>query len=216
VKDEANMPETKKITRPTQYASCNDFRQVFDEEMNGLYQLAFLLTADHETAEKCFVSGLDDVVKGNPVFKEWTRSWARRAVILNAVRVINPQPTGGNGRGRSSSDPARSNSVNNNGNRPEPVQQAETAAVLELEAFERFVYVITVLERYSDQECSVLLGCTRRDVVAARTRALQKIGSAMEIHYQQLPGASAENPAVRERRSSALQLLITSPLATSA
>jgi hypothetical protein len=216
VKDEANMPATKKITRPTPYASCNDFRQVFDEEMNSFYQLAFLLTADHETAEKCFVSGLDDVVKGNPVFKEWTRSWARRAVILNAVRVINPRPADGNGCGRSSSDPARSNPVNNNGNRPEPVQQAEIAAVLELEAFERFVYVITVLERYSDQECSVLLGCTRRDVVAARTRALQQIGSAMENHYQQVPSASAENPAVRDRRSSALRLLITPPLATSA
>ena len=96
------------------------------------------------------------------------------------------------------------------------MQQAEIGAVLELEAFERFVYVITVLERYSDQECSVLLGCTRRDVVAARTRALQQIGSAMENHYQQVPSASAENPAVRDRRSSALRLLITPPLATSA
>src|SRR5580700_6760694 len=141
------MPATKKITRPTPYASCNDFRQVFDEEMNSFYQLAFLLTADHETAEKCFVSGLDDVVKGNPVFKEWARSWARRAVILNAVRVINPRTADGNSRGRFSlsSDSARSNSVANNGKTLPAGQQAEIAAVLELDAFERFVYVITVL-----------------------------------------------------------------------
>jgi hypothetical protein len=200
------MPETKRITRPTPYASCTDFRQVFDEDMNSLYQLAFLLTANPKKAEQCFVSGLDDVVKGNPVFKEWARSWARRAVILNAVRVIDPRPVDGNGRGRSSSDPARL----------QLVQQAEIAAVLELDAFERFVYVMTVLERYSDQECSVLLGCTRRDVVAARTCALQQIGSAMEIHYQQRPSTSAENPVVRDRRSSALQLLITPPLVTTA
>jgi hypothetical protein len=210
VKDEANMPEAKKIMRPMPYASCADFRQVFDEDMNQLYQLAFLLTADHEKAEQCFVSGLNDVVKGNPVFKEWARSWARRAVILNAVRAINPRPRDGNGRGRSSPGP-----IDNHPKALPAGQPLEIAAVLELGAFERFVHVITVCERHSDQECAVLLGCTRRDVVAARTRAFQQIGSAMEIHYQQLPTASGENPVLRERSSSALQLLVTPRLATS-
>jgi hypothetical protein len=210
VKDEANMPEAKKIMRPMPYASCADFRQVFDEDMNQLYQLAFLLTADHEKAEQCFVSGLNVVVKGNPVFKEWARSWARRAVILNAVRAINPRPRDGNGRGRSSPGP-----IDNHPKALPAGQPLEIAAVLELGAFERFVHVITVCERHSDQECAVLLGCTRRDVVAARTRAFQQIGSAMEIHYQQLPTASGENPVLRERSSSALQLLVTPRLATS-
>jgi hypothetical protein len=210
VKDEVNMPGTKEITRPTPYASCDDFRQVFDEGMNSLYQLGFLLTADHEKAEQCFASGLDDVVKGNPVFKEWARSWARRAVILSAVKIINPRPADRNGRGRSSSDP-----VDSNGKVLSAGHQAEIAAVLELEPFKRFVYVITVLERYSDQECSVLLGCTRRDVPAARTRALQEVGSAMETRYQQMPGTGAENPALHERRSSVLQLLVTPRLASS-
>jgi DNA-directed RNA polymerase specialized sigma24 family protein len=209
VKDKANMPEAKKMMRPMPYASCADFRQVFDEDMNHLYQLAFLLTADPERAEQCFVSGLNDVVKGNPVFKEWARSWARRAVILNAVRAITPRPKEGNGRGRSSPGLVV--------NHPKvlPAGQPEIAAVLELGAFERFVHVITVCERYSDQECAVLLGCTRRDVVAARTRAFQQIGGAMEMHYQQLPSASEENRALRERSSSALQLLVTPRLATS-
>jgi hypothetical protein len=55
------------------------------------------------------------------------------------------------------------------------VEQVEIAAVLALEPFERFVYVMTVLERYPDQDCSVLLGCARRDVLATRIRALQQI-----------------------------------------
>src|SRR5271156_5570600 len=114
------MTVAKQITRPTPYASCTDFRQVFDEDMNSLYQLAFLLTADHEKAEQCFVSGLDDVVKGNPVFKEWARSWARRAVILNAMRAINPRPADGNGRGRSSPDLA-----NNDGDKLPGAHQVE-------------------------------------------------------------------------------------------
>lgn len=184
------MTVAKQITRPTAYASSEDFRQVFDEHMNSLYLLAFLLTADQKKAEQCFVSGLEDAVDGSPVFKEWAHSWARRAVTLNAVRVLSPRSADGADSGRSSSDPADSNErALSDG------QQAEIAAILELKPFERFVYVMTVLERYSDQECSVLLGCTRRDVLATRVRALKEVGSTMEARYQQLAGASSKNPA---------------------
>ena len=81
------MPEAKHITTSTPYASSTDFRQIFDEDIKGLYLLSFLLTADREKAEQCFVSGMEDAVKGNPVFKEWARSWVRRSIIQNAVRV---------------------------------------------------------------------------------------------------------------------------------
>jgi len=202
------MPETKQITRPTQYASIDDFRRVFDEDMNSLYLLSFLLTADRETAEQCFVSGLEDAVEGNPVFKEWARSWARRVIIINATRAVNPRPTEEHG-------PSKSASVSSNGKTP-PVEQVEIAAVLALEPFERFVYVMTVLERYSDQDCSLLLGCARRDVVVARNRAFKKMGSAMPAHPRQPLPASSEEPASDGRRSSLLELLIRQRLATSA
>jgi hypothetical protein len=205
---EVNMPEAKQITRPTPYASSDDFRQVFEEDMNSLYLLSFLLTADRERAEQCFVSGLEDAVEGNPVFKEWARSWARRVIIVNAVRAINPRPMDKNGRSSSAT-------VSSNGKTP-PVEQVEIAAVLALEPFERFVYVMTVLERYSDQDCSLLLGCARRDVVAARTRAFEQIGSAMTSHSKQLPPASLEKPLSDERRSSLFELLVGQCLATSA
>src|SRR6266436_3362958 len=97
---EVNMPEAKHITRAAAYANSDDFRRIFDDDMNSLYLLAFLLTADREKAEQCFVSGLEDAVEGNPVFKEWARSWARRAIIQNAVRVIKPRPWEGNSRSR--------------------------------------------------------------------------------------------------------------------
>src|ERR1700683_3560221 len=171
------MPGVKQITRPKPYASSDDFRRLFDEDMNSLYMLSFLLTADREKAEQCFVSGLEDAVEGNPIFKEWARSWARRVIIVNAARAINPRPTDENGR---------SNSLSVGGNGKTPAwEQVEIAAVLALEPFERFVYVMTVLERYSDQDCSVLLSCTRGDVVAARTRAFEQIGSATASHPNQ-------------------------------
>jgi hypothetical protein len=201
------MPEAKQITRPTPYASSDDFRQVFDEDMNSLYVLSFLLTADHDKAEQCFVSGVEDAVEGNPVFKEWARSWARRVIIVNAVRAINPRPMEENGR--SSSAPVSGN------RKTPPVEPVEIAAVFALEPFERFAYVMTVLERYSDLDCSLLLGCTRRDVVAARTRAFEQIGSAMASHSTQVTSASSEKPTSEDRNSSLLEVLAGPCLATS-
>jgi len=158
------MPEAKHATSPMPYASSGDFQRVFHEEKDDLYRLSFLLTADHEKAQRCFVSGLEDSVKQNSVFKEWARSWARRAIIQCAVRVINPRPTQEN----------VASGLNSSGKMPEG-ELPEIAAVLELKAFERFVFVISVLEHYSEHECSILLGGSRRNVIAARLRAVQQI-----------------------------------------
>lgn len=201
------MSDAKHITGPTPYASCADFGRIFDEDMKSLYLLSFLLTADHEKAEQCFVSGLDDAVEGNPVFMQWARSWARRAIIQNAVRVINPRPIEGSNHSDSAFG-AGNGKKNSNGETLVTEQQLEIAAVLELEPFERFVYVMTVLERYSDQDCSLLLSCSRRDVAAARGRALQQIGNASALQYQQLPDANSEKRAPHELRSSGRQLLL--------
>lgn len=202
------MPEAKHITRSTRYASTADFRRIFDKDMNGLYLLSLLLTGDREQAEQCFVSGLEDAVKGNPVFKEWARSWARRVIIKNAGRLIYPRPVERNGRSSSAS-------VNSNGKTLPAEPQLQIAAVLGLEPFDRFVYVITVLEQYSDQDCSVLLGCARRDVLAARVRALQQIGRSTELHYRRPPNTSSEKPALRQSTSSVLELLVAPRLVTS-
>ena len=93
-----------------------------------------------------------------------THSWARRTIIQNAVRVINPRPV-----------EEHAPSSFDSGSTRLAVEQVATAAVLQLEPFERIVYVMSVLERYSDLDCSVLLGCARRDVTAARIRVFQQI-----------------------------------------
>jgi hypothetical protein len=192
------MAEAKQ-TRTTPYASGSDFCRIFDEDLNSLYQLSFLLTADREKAEQCFVSGLEDAVDGNSVFKDWARSWARRVIIQNAVRVIEPRQAEG-------SSPPRPVALNGNHKTPAPENQVELAAVLRLEPFERFVYVMSILESYRDQDCSMLLNCSRRDVIEGRDRALQQIGNATELSSE----------ALREPRGSLLQLLIAPRLATSA
>jgi len=202
------MSEAKQSTRYTLYTSTADFCRVFQEDMNGLYLLSLLLTADHEKAEQCFVSGLEDAAEGSPVFKEWARSWARRAIIQNAVRVINPQ--------LKATDGPRSASVTGKAKTVPTARPAGMAAVLALDPFERFVYVMTVLERYSDHECSLLLGCARRDVPAARVRAVLQLGGSMAAHYSQPAPSTPEQPVSQAHHGSLFELLFGQRLATPA
>ncbi len=153
---------------PTAYATGADFYQIFEKDKNRLYTLSFLLTADHSLAEKCFVRGLDDASGSNRVFKEWLQSWAARSIIQNAIQVIRPRLGD-----RQTSKPEGAIR-----------QPAELAAVIELPPFERFAFVLSILERYSDQECSLLLNTNRSEFVAARTHALQSIGNAAERRQQ--------------------------------
>jgi DNA-directed RNA polymerase specialized sigma24 family protein len=184
------MPQAKHLTSPTQYASRGDFCRVFYEETDSLYRLSFLLTADTEKAQQCFVSGLENSVNGNPVFKDWARSWARRAIIQNAVRIVNPWPTEENA-------PSDSNAIG----RTLAKGQPEMAAVLDLPPFERFVFVMSVLEHYSEHECSILLGCSRREVLVARIRALRQIGSAMGSDSMRQVSVGSGKPGSWQRRS---------------
>jgi DNA-directed RNA polymerase specialized sigma24 family protein len=157
-----------KDQRPSLYATREDFCQIFQKDMNRLYRLSFLLTADQTIAEQCFVGGLHIAQEGNPVFKEWAQAWARRAIILNAIRMIRPRLADGK-----MLVPDRSEVET-------MTEPSEMAAVVGLPAFERFAFVMSVLEGYSDHECSLHLGCTVGDVVAARNRALERLGHARE------------------------------------
>ncbi len=77
----------------TAYATAADFCRIFKNDMNRLYLLSYMLTAEHGKAEECFVRGLEDSTRSNRVFKEWAESWARRAVIHNAIQMVRPRPT---------------------------------------------------------------------------------------------------------------------------
>lgn len=149
------------------YAIPADFCRIFESDMNRLYLLSYLLTADQDIAEECFVRGLEHATRSNRVFREWAGSWARRMILQNAIGTVRPRASGATAAKRRVLE--RSS------------EAKQISAVVALPSFERFVFVMTVLERYSHQECSLLLGCSREDVTAAQFRALQAIGDAAEI-----------------------------------
>jgi hypothetical protein len=152
--------------RATSYPTVTDFFKTFNEEMHSLYLLAFLLTADHDKAEQCLVSAIGECVEGIGLFMDWARSWARSAVLKRAIQMITPAPE--------HADYVSLISVERS------ATSAETnpfAAILLLDAFERFVFVMSILEEQSDEECANLLRCSRRDVMMARVLALKRQSS---------------------------------------
>jgi DNA-directed RNA polymerase specialized sigma24 family protein len=52
-------------------------------------------------------------------------------------------------------------------------QDPRFAAILALPDFERFVYVLSVLEGCTDQQCATLLGVSSQQIEETRIRALQ-------------------------------------------
>lgn len=149
------------------YATATDYYRIFNEEMDSLYLLAFLLTADKEMAEQTVVSGLGECLDRIGVFLERARPWARRAIIKDAIRKIKPAPQDG------------ANEFFGSATRPETVGTSNSLAfIASLRAFERFVFVMSVLEGQPDEDCQGLLSCSRQEVVMARKAAIKLFGAA--------------------------------------
>jgi DNA-directed RNA polymerase specialized sigma24 family protein len=164
------------------YASHEDFQTIFNEDLKELYQLSFLLTRDPAKAERCLVTGLEDCVSGNRVFREWARSWAKRTIVQNAIRELKPRPS----QSTSPLSGAMFSDVDQHSKGPGG--HFEIDAVLRLADFDRFVFVMSVLEHYSEHDCALLLGCSARDIREGRTRALKELADSphMEPSENQL------------------------------
>lgn len=162
------------------YASASDFCRIFEDNMDHLYVLSLLLTADQDLAEKCFVGGLETARGSNAVFKEWAQSWARRTVITNAIRMISPRVEG--------AADGRSGDVKG--------LPPELAAVTRLKTFDRFVFVMSVLEGYSERDCRLMLDCSSSDIARARTGTLQQL-AGLAAWYGNAPLAAIAGPTTK-------------------
>jgi hypothetical protein len=160
--------------RPLSYATAIDLCRTLTEELHSLYLLALLLTADNDKAEKCLVSTIGECGEGAGVFTEWACSWARRAVVKHAIRMIKPAPE----------HPDSLPFISLNG-RPTSPRNNTLATIVALGAFERFVFVMSILEGQSEQDCAILLRCSRRDVTIARVLALTRLARTDADEFMQ-------------------------------
>ncbi len=156
-----------------EFATRADFEKIFTEDMHGLHLLALLLTADQKLAEQSFVAGLEDSIHSNPVFRQWARSWSKRAIIKNAIKLVSPVSaqnlTAPDGDGA----PAESLPAETGDSQAD----ALIGCVTRLEPLQRFVFVMAVLEGYSTTECAALLACTPQQILAAKAEVLRHMGS---------------------------------------
>lgn len=175
------------------YTTTADFCRVFGESLGRLYTLAFLLTADHAQAERCFLAALDNCRADAPVFKDWAASYSARAIVKSAIQIVR------------SLEPERVNhsyTTTNFQSDGDMVGHALVSAIVSLRSFERLVYVLSVLERYSDRECSILLDVGIAEVVGARTQALQNVAAALtSVDFSQLKRGHGDELKNSERRN---------------
>ena len=150
----------------TRYATCQHFLKIFDEDTQGLYQLSFLLAGDHQKGEKCFVAGMEACAKENRVFREWARTWAKRVIAQNAIRELQPRPS------HSDSSALAANAFSQ---KKGPIGHFDVDALLGLADFERFVFVLCVLEHYREHECALLLNCSASELREARAQAIEEL-----------------------------------------
>ncbi len=134
-----------------------------------LHLLSFLLTADKRLAEQCFSDAMEDSVCTSRAVADWTNGPGRGAVTRRAIEAIRPVPK----RVQSWSFAS--------GARPLLAAAHEPFSVItSLGAFERFVFVLTVLEGQSEEECAALLECELEEVAESRDLANSLI-AAVEL-----------------------------------
>ena len=119
----------KSMTR--EYATTDDLRKRSTGGISSLYLLSFLLTGNRKEAKQCFVAGLADCVDGNPAFKKWANSWARRIIVHNAIQIKSPHVS------QPGLETSASRSANEYTLPKNALRYAPFTSVLALEDFER-------------------------------------------------------------------------------
>jgi hypothetical protein len=164
----------RKQSERGEYAGKEVFVSVFNCERAGLQRLAILLTANSDAAKRCLMRAFEECISSSTVSRRWALSWTRRVVIRNAISLV--------------MNPGIESSVDTSDHRDDaaiafsrddlPGAIAGSESILDLLEFDRFVFVICVLEQYSIYDCALLLGRSLREIVEAR----QRVGNRVEQH----------------------------------
>jgi|HubBroStandDraft_1064217.scaffolds.fasta_scaffold95673_2 hypothetical protein len=148
----------------TKTSTAAQFVRRVSEQMQSLQLLSLLLTGDPTRAEQCFIGAIDEYAELDGSFVDWGQLRARQAICRHAAEVMQPALN----RADIRTGDCREGTIAMTGCSP-------FGGILSLDALERFVYVITVLEGQSDRDCADLLRCTDRDVMIGRTLAVTQL-----------------------------------------
>jgi DNA-directed RNA polymerase specialized sigma24 family protein len=179
-----------RLPQENTYATTEDFQRLFAREMSNLLRLSLHLTADAEKAESCLILAMRDCFTNSAVSKEWAQTWAHRAVICNAIRVVYETENAMPNNICSETEPDLHLQLSDH--RIEALRNSP--AILALPDFDRLVFVICVLEQYSIRDCALLLKSSPKDVDIARVRAINRIVLAEERNCYESATTSPTSP----------------------
>lgn len=163
-------------------AKKDDLCLALQRSVNSLYLLAFLLTASHVEAERCIEILIDRTFEDGGIKKHSLASWLRFSLIEIAVNRFL--------RKRGQLKLAHEHWFRIDTNRDVDTNADDDAvkvidAVIQLSSLPRIVFVITVLERQSDETCAALLRCSISRVIRARELAFRRLSQSVST----MPGA---------------------------
>ena len=161
-----SMQPTQIYDEAASYSPGTDSWNALANEMHNLYLLSLLLTADPHEAQQCFFGCIGECESEIDAFMSWAHARARRTIVERAIWVVAPTP-----------EHAYDFSFDHLTLSAAKTKNNIFDAILALDAFERFAYVMSVVEKQSDEDCSTLLGCSQKDVIIARSVALAQLAS---------------------------------------
>ena len=167
----------QKASERREYASKEEVASVFESEQAVLQRLALLLTADSETAKRCLIRTFRECIASSSVSKQWVLSWTRRILIHNAISLV----MGLGGQPFVNANVDLDNGLVAFSPEDSPGPTSLSKSILDLPEFDRFVFVICVLEGYSMHDCALLLGKSPRDISEARQRVRNQVGQINEL-----------------------------------
>lgn len=147
----------------------SDFCQLFERELPRLHLLCFLLTANSALSERCLMSALDECLDGIAVAERWPLSWAKRVVVKTALGLVGPNLEVRAG--------VSHQLLFTDGMSPHLLNPA-MLNIFRLEGLDRAVFVLCVLEGYSEGDSASLLRRSLKEIREARIRAITCVSEA--------------------------------------
>jgi DNA-directed RNA polymerase specialized sigma24 family protein len=159
------------------HASPAEIVTCFQDQINVLGRLAFLITGDQATADQAVVQACEITLQGNSPFRDWLLEWAKTATISSAIShgteairiceaAYKDQRCPHVEHLAPGDDEERAASL-------ELILGADAQTLIaELDSLCRAVLVLRVAIRSSIQDCALRLNVSRAAVLAANCHVL--------------------------------------------
>jgi hypothetical protein len=157
----------KRYSSSGEHVTVDEIRAAFAKDLDGLFQLAFLLTGDVDRAAYCIEITVRACMHSQWMLKDQLAGCVRNTVIRNGIRIVDEFDGDRIGEVR----PRRSAASGLQIGRASFPESVDLRGILELSDFDRLVYVLCVLEHVSMLDCAMFLGTTRQEVRDAQARA---------------------------------------------